>query len=108
MPVQSVEKGSVYIVSISDRFSLEDSLEFGRTMKEAVKGESKTIIVVVAVTLINSHCLGTIFAGYREARQKEKTVKLVCDRPHSISALRRFDPSGSIPIFETVEQALVE
>jgi len=108
MPIQFVDKGRIALVSISDRFSMEDALEFGRRMKEALSGEWKTIIIVVAVTLINSHCLGTIFAGYREAKEKGKVLKLVCDRPHSLSALQRFDPSRSIPIFETIEEALSE
>ncbi len=108
MPVRTREKHDVLLVIIKDKVTMEDSLEFGRAMKEALEGQWPTILVVVATKMINSHCLGTIFAAYREAIEAGKTLKVVCDYPHSVASIKRFDPKKSIHIYGTVEEAILE
>ncbi len=107
MPVRTVEKNDVFLVMIKDKVSVENCLEFGRAMKEALGGDWEKIVVVVAVKVINSHCLGTIFAAHREAQEKGISLKVVCDHPHSVESIKRFDPERSIHIYPSVEAAIL-
>ena len=87
---------------------MEDNLAFARTMKEATAKEWQMIIVLVKLKVINSYCLGTLLASYREASEHGKTLRIACDQPHSLSSIRHMDPNGHLPVFPNLEAALCE
>ncbi|HQO33187.1 MAG TPA: hypothetical protein PLG59_00895 [bacterium] len=107
MTVRTKEQGDLLLVYLRDRVSMEDALEFGRTMKEAMEEEWRKIIVIVTSKVINSHCLGTLFASHRDALECGKTVCVVCDQPESRSSIRNFDPEKNLPLYHTLEEALL-
>ncbi|MFH1737403.1 MAG: hypothetical protein ABIH23_00245 [bacterium] len=108
MSVYTSERGDVLLVYLKDRVSMEDTLEFGQVMKDAIEEEWRKIVVAVASKVINSYCLGTLFASYREACDRGKLLCVVCDQPESRGSIRRFDPQKRLPLYHILEEALVE
>ena len=107
-PIRTSAKDSVFFISIEDHVSMNDNLEFARCMKEALTGEFGTIIVTVNAKVINSYCLGTLLTGFRDAGKCGKSLRAVCDQPHSLSSIQRFDTQGRLPVYRTAEEALSE
>ena len=108
MPLRTYQERNAFFVCLEDRVTMEDNLNFARTMKQAMEDEWGTILVLVNAKVINSYCLGTLFASFREAREHKKSLKVVCDQPHSLSSIGRFDPKGLLPVYSNVDEALGE
>ena len=106
MPIRTSEKEGIFFIRLEDRVSMEDNLEFARWMKEATAQEWRMVLVLVNSKVINSYCLGTLFAGYREMSVHDKILRVVCNQPFSRSSIGHFDPQGLLPVFESVEEAL--
>ena len=106
--VYKSERGDVLLVHLKDSVSMEDTLEFGQVMKDAVEEEWQKIVVVVASKTINSYCLGTLFASYREACDRGKLLSVVCDQHESRASIRRFDPQKRLPLHRSIKEALIE
>ncbi|MFH1739178.1 MAG: hypothetical protein ABIH23_09225 [bacterium] len=105
MPVRTYQERNAFLVCLEDRVTMEDNLKFGRTMKEAIADQWGTILVLVNAKVINSYCLGTVFASFREARDRGKSLRVVCDQPYSLSSIGHFDPKGILPVYKSVDEA---
>ncbi|HPA44267.1 MAG TPA: hypothetical protein PK395_00765 [bacterium] len=108
MPVQTHEKGDMFIISLEDRFTMDDNLVFGRTMKEAVATEDLKILVLIKTKILNSYCLGTLFASFRDLRKRNRTLHVVCTEESCRTSIRHFDPQGRLPIYSSLEEVVPE
>lgn len=108
MPVRTSEKDDTLLVHLEDRVSIEDTLQFGQVMQQALGEVWSTIVVVVTSKVVNSQCLGTLLASHREAEKGGKILKVVCEQPLARASIQRFDPRQYLRLFRSVQEAVSE
>ncbi|HOE10418.1 MAG TPA: hypothetical protein PLQ35_06265 [bacterium] len=108
MPIRTHEQGDRFIISLEDRFTMDDNLVFGQTMKEAVAKENLKILILIKTKILNSYCLGTLFAGFRDLQKQNRKLYVVCTEESCRTCIHHFDPQGKLHIYSSLEEIVPE